>query len=429
MNTFVLDTGANVAYSAAIVGAASFSAIIAAALHYNIFTKAGRSIKLLDEDFSLVRKFLAFSSIFGIVGNMVQIHGIRYSSILFCVFGRLLIGLSSADIVHRQVAASMPPSLVVPESARLVKMYVGGLITGLLLGSLAELLPFRTTVDPTMLLPVGSIGNMDGVKSIQVANWFMVFLWTIQFFRVICVGRGKTSPVEESRLTKMDENTNQGVTDALIEDQNGSDSSTSNGETGPAELFGRSEEIVEGGSNKGLDTNRDEMTHGGKSTRATWRSDVVADGRSRRKARRIRHFLKRIRRVVPYNITVAVALALTVYTSYTFEVLFTSCALIADQYFQWRGHIAGVFLGCLSVLILPIDYVCEQIARRYEERTTIRRSIVLLGIGLLVMVNWGSVFALAINVRNLLTETMDTRQHHYDWLLGIPQVSSSVCEI
>jgi hypothetical protein len=51
---------------------------------------------------------------------------------------------------------------------------------------------------------------------------------------------------------------------------------------------------------------------------------------------------------------------------------------------------------------------------------TVKRSILLLGIGLLVMVNWGSVFALTINIRNLLTETKD-RQHHYDWLLGIPQ--------
>jgi hypothetical protein len=45
----------------------------------------------------------------------------------------------------------------------------------------------------------------------------------------------------------------------------------------------------------------------------------------------------------------------------------------------------------------------------------------LLGIGLLVMVNWGSIFALAANVRILLTETKNMRHHYYDWLLGIPQ--------
>ena len=45
----------------------------------------------------------------------------------------------------------------------------------------------------------------------------------------------------------------------------------------------------------------------------------------------------------------------------------------------------------------------------------------ILGLGLLVMVNWGSVFALAANVRNLLTETKTMRRHYYDWLLGIAQ--------
>jgi len=37
------------------------------------------------------------------------------------------------------------------------------------------------------------------------------------------------------------------------------------------------------------------------------------------------------------------------------------------------------------------------------------------------MVNWGSVFALAANLRILFTETKEMRHHYYDWLLGIPQ--------
>jgi hypothetical protein len=45
----------------------------------------------------------------------------------------------------------------------------------------------------------------------------------------------------------------------------------------------------------------------------------------------------------------------------------------------------------------------------------------LLGVGLLTMINWGSVFALAVNIRILFTEIRSMRQHHYDWLLGIAQ--------
>ena len=85
--------------------------------------------------------------------------------------------------------------------------------------------------------------------------------------------------------------------------------------------------------------------------------------------------IKRIRRILSYNVALPVSLGLVVYTVFAQEVFFTSCALITDQYFLWRGNVAGFFLGALSVLILPIDFVCEQVARRYEERTTVKVSI------------------------------------------------------
>ena len=72
-------------------------------------------------------------------------------------------------------------------------------------------------------------------------------------------------------------------------------------------------------------------------------------------------------------------------------------------------------------MILPVDFACEQVSRRYEERTTIKRSMTLFVVGLLVMVNWGSLFAMATNLSILFNEAKGARRHHYDWLLGIPQ--------
>lgn len=37
------------------------------------------------------------------------------------------------------------------------------------------------------------------------------------------------------------------------------------------------------------------------------------------------------------------------------------------------------------------------------------------------MVNWGSLFALIPNVRNLFEENPTERRHQYDWLLGLAQ--------
>lgn len=45
----------------------------------------------------------------------------------------------------------------------------------------------------------------------------------------------------------------------------------------------------------------------------------------------------------------------------------------------------------------------------------------LMGLGLLVMVNWGSLFELIRNIRILFEEKGDTRHHQYDWLLGVAQ--------
>jgi len=51
----------------------------------------------------------------------------------------------------------------------------------------------------------------------------------------------------------------------------------------------------------------------------------------------------------------------------------------------------------------------------------IQRSIFLLGLGLLVIVNWGSLFALIPNMHNLFKEDRSNRHHQYDWMLGVGQ--------
>lgn len=66
--------------------------------------------------------------------------------------------------------------------------------------------------------------------------------------------------------------------------------------------------------------------------------------------------------------------------------------------------------------------MCGHLARKYEERVVAKKSLVVLGIGLLIMVNYGSVLWLAFQLRDLLTETEERqRETKYDWLLGTIQ--------
>lgn len=87
-----------------------------------------------------------------------------------------------------------------------------------------------------------------------------------------------------------------------------------------------------------------------------------------------------------------------------------------------RHPVPVILLTFSSVTILPLHFVCGHLARKYEERVVAKKSLVVLGIGLLIMVNYGSVLWLAFQLRDLLTETEERqRETKYDWLLGTIQ--------
>lgn len=333
--------------------------MFSAALHcYVLSGQATGSKSSLSFNFVPFRRLLILSSVMAIIANTVHAHGIRQSSVPFAILGRLFLGLANADILHRQfVVEFIPPSLIVAESARLFQCQVGGLVTGLFLGSLNELLPSRSV--------------QYDVRSIQLSNWLMVILWTIQFSRILCGGRNPKDSRNNVYQTMHSGEMNQVEYLAVTGDS--SDSSSASIEApGPARLFHKSPETRA----------RDNLVHRGAEEKLV--SDVpgrsirrvdtnsIRTATRRRGLRKVGTIAKRIRKLLSYNVALSVALALVVYTTFAQEILFTSCALITDKYFGWRGNVAGFFLGSLSVFILPIDLVCEQVARRYEERTTIK---------------------------------------------------------
>lgn len=399
-NVFVGATGANDAYSAAIIGGSSLAAIVAAILHCNALS--GHSTSRIEDRYVAPYKgILTFSASAAILGNLVHIHAMDRMSIPMAVLGRVILGLASADVVHRQLAiVFLDPSHLVSETACLVQFQVLGLIFGLLVGTLVEWAPFRPP-------------SLD-VKSLMVSDWVMIALWFFQLVRL-------TFTVNPVRITADDvyqskESVNIKKTDYEDPAGNSSDSSSSEPAPGvPVRLFHQTPEM------RGLEESVKDGTATPPSVTAnnTRRTDVTRHRKSRKRG--LKALMKRLSKVMSFNIAVPLTLGLVVYTMFAQEILFSSCALITSRYFTWRGSVAGLLLGALSATILPVDFVSEQVARRYEERATIKRSIQMLIIGLLIMVNWGSVFAMAANIKVLFTETRDMRHHLYDWLLGIPQ--------
>ena len=153
------------------------------------------------------------------------------------------------------------------------------------------------------------------------------------------------------------------------------------------------------------------------------------------------------------------SILIILYIKFAQEVLISSCPIILDRYFRWGGGRAGIFLASLALTILPVDFFCGHVARKYEERTVVKvftlfgsfcrfdhevranslinhrrfltlacssffclqRSLVILGIGLFVMINFGSILTLAYQISDLFAETEKQRDRKYDWLLGIVQ--------
>jgi hypothetical protein len=114
------------------------------------------------------------------------------------------------------------------------------------------------------------------------------------------------------------------------------------------------------------------------STRLRPTSSSADHGWKKRGFRQIKTFASRIQKLLAYHIAIPVAFALLSYVYFSLEVMFTACPIITDRYFGWSGARAGVMLGCLAIIILPVDFMCEMVSRRYEERTVMKvRSNVL----------------------------------------------------
>jgi hypothetical protein len=272
--------------------------------------------------------------------------------------GRFILGFAAAEIVHRQFVVSfLPASLIVAESARLVQFQVAGQVFGLIVGSLTELIVAQA--EP---------GQMGLVRFV---NWIMMCLWIFHFFRMIISAAKHQIDSEAAKSPNNAPGASDDDNDGTA-NRDSSDSSDSDRGAGPVSRLyhQRSSQLRDGGIMAETDV---EVVNPLVSEVPRRKSpEIISNNPRRGGIRRLKCFAKRLRQLFAFNISIPVSLALIVYSAFAQEMLLSSCSLIADQYFQWRGDVAGAMLGALTVTILPTDFVCEKICRRYEERTTVK---------------------------------------------------------
>lgn len=234
------------------------------------------------------------------------------------------------------------------ESARLMQFQVAGKLFGLFLGSFTEYLS----------------NSQTDTRSLSVANMIMVTLWlAFTFYIVFAVAHLKH--FESS--WKQQGNDFDNEEDQLRLNEDSSSSVASEQETDPASVFQHHKETkkdhvdsaeVDPPSYRAADCEH---------PRATESKMHV-----QRRQTRLTTYTKRVRKLLTLNIAIPLTMAMIVYTVFSQEVLFSSCALITNRYFSWRGSMAGLFLGSVAVLVLPLDFFCGHVAKLYEERCIVK---------------------------------------------------------
>ena len=415
---FVEGIGAHPAHSASIIGAASLGALIAALVQLrSMARKVEQSGPGALTTGYFRHRFLLYS-VFPIIGNILHAVAVSKGSIFLAVFGRFLIGFGSAELLHRQLLSScLPAPHVVFESANLVHSNVFGVFCGLATGGFLALFDVKVEVAT--------------ISSLHSGSYFMACIWLfhwVNLFRLF----------QESKSTDSDENNaDRRDFEDEYEVSIAESSETGTPESvfyGPGSISTREE--VKSAYIEQLEAVYTSPRNAGRkdafpseqpleTDRLIVKDDKKTNDKKKKATRSVRPFktfAARLRKILFHNVGIPVTLAVIVFVRISHEILFTSCAIITNRYFDWNGSQACFLLGLLSATVVPINHSVERISRSYDERSVIKRSVVIALIGLCVMVNYVSFMNLVIHLRGVFDRAADKEYFHpYDWIIGAPQ--------
>lgn len=354
-NTFVRSTEAHPAYSANIMGATSFAALFAIGLQCYFLSKGPIGHEVGPAS---LRVPFVIAAVLATLGNAIYIVGISREYISVAVIGRLLIGFGSTELFHRQIVINcLPPVFVVPESARLVNWKLCGRALGLFVGAVLGSFSLK-------------MGRLT-IGAFQSASYLMCLLWTVHAFRlIVLLPRGPREEHQTITYGDQDDSKARERANSLSEEFSSDESETVTPKP----------EIYQSSAHPGKDSLNETYTA---AERALMRKTDAGDentfsqslrdsGGRRRPLKGWMTLIKRIRKLLQYNVALPVTLVLVVLARLSHEIFFTSCPIIAFRYFHWSGSQAALFLAALSASVVLINYVCGASTTTYDERTVIK---------------------------------------------------------
>lgn len=342
--SFLKAIGSQSAHSATIIGAPNVSAAFITLVHC-AFSSRRTHLHL-----GTLRSLMLFASLMGVAGNALHAIAIDRASVQLVVFGRVLIGFCSAEVIQREILSACLPSHVVPEAARNALFRLLGVLGALFMTSAYMAIP-------------NALENFERSRQLQGPNWFMMILWLVQSIRIVIELRPPNPPNTGSKSTREDVALERGT----------EVSSSSSDEVGtPADVLRRN--IADATAFTRL-ANHFRDSEGGsdcESYAAESSNLDVAKEMPQVSSRYKLKTLHRIHRLCVFHIGIPVSLFIIFFCAYTQEIFYTATPLIGHRYFDWSGARAGVVLGSTTMVVFPVMYVCVVVASRYEERTVLK---------------------------------------------------------
>ena len=201
----------------------------------------------------------------------------------------------------------------------------------------------------------------------------MVTLWLIHFIRVLVQFRGTDLRAGNDIINGSVEasKTRGDSIDAMYD----SDSSDSHRVGSPSLLYPNSSGGLETEDrfSKAYGGSADESGHPEVEESPT-EQPMVIEKRKGGLFRQALTFATRTRKLLRYNVGIPITLFIFMYTNYAMELYLSGTPVMTHKYFGWSGITSGLFLGAMGATIIPLHFVCEFIARRYEDRIVLRVS-------------------------------------------------------
>ena len=304
-NHYAILLGTDGAFGATLVGASSFAAIFAAFLYSFWYTK------------SSFRSALFFSALCPCLGNLLYALAISYGSMQVAIWGRIMVGFGSAEVVNRQLISSCVSfDAMTKASALFVAAGAIGMSLGPLMAAILELAAGRDTkVD--IWLPFMPSGGII-YNHVTSPGFVMAGLWLLEMLALVFLFS------EPKRI---------------------------NGAASKAR-----ERLASFSSDRDLASS----TYG----------SVVASPRTLQNGtpQNLWSQLVFIKTLIFANMALPVTLLLFGYIELVDEVLISSCSMVCHRYFSWQGSRAGFLIASLGALVLPAHFVVERASHLYKER-------------------------------------------------------------